>query len=101
MRRIDALGIGFGLFAAGGLVYLLLQYLGIESLQAGIWSQVLLVGGLIGWLLTYALRAVGKKMTYHQQRQEYEEAFLQRRLEELSPEELAQIQAEIEQDQKR
>lgn len=100
MRRIDALGIGFGVFIGGGLAYLLFQLIGLDSLQAGIWSQVLLVGGLVGWLLTYVFRAVGKKMTYHQQREQYEQAFLQKRLDELSPEELARIQAEIEQERK-
>ena len=98
MRRIDAIGIGLGVFAAGGLVYVLLQLAGLDSLEAGVWSQVLLVGGLIGWVLTYALRAVNQKMTYHQQRQDYEEAFFKKRLEELTPEELAKIQAEIEQE---
>jgi membrane protein implicated in regulation of membrane protease activity len=97
MRRIDAISIGFGIFIAGGLAYVLLRLVGIDSLEAGTWSQVLLFVGLIGWLLTYAFRAVGKKMTYHKQREQYEEAYFQKRLEELTPEELAKIQAEIEQ----
>jgi hypothetical protein len=96
MRRIDAVGISFGVFVAGGLAYFLLQLVGLDRQNAGIWSQVLLVSGLVGWLITYAFRAVGKKMTYHEQRKQYEEAFFKKRLEELSPEELAQIQAEIE-----
>ena len=98
MRRIDAIGIGLGVFAAGGLAYAILQLAGLGSIEAGVWSQVLLVGGLIGWLVTYALRAINQKMTYHQQRQDYEEAFFKKRLEELSPEELEKIQAEIEQE---
>ncbi len=98
MRRIDVLGIGLGVFAAGGLAYVILQLAGLDSLEAGVWSQVLLVGGLIGWLVTYGFRAVGQKMTYHQQRRDYDEAFLQKRLEQLTPEELAKIQAEIEQE---
>ena len=98
MRRIDAVGIGFGVFLAGGLLYAGFQLVGLDNQNAGIWSQVLLVGGLVGWLLTYIFRAVGKKMTYHQQREEYEQAFFQKRLDELTPEELAQIQAEIEQE---
>lgn len=100
MRRIDAIGISLGFFAAGGLAYLFLQLAGLDSLEAGVWSQVLLVGGLIGWLLTYGLRVTGHKMTYHQQRQDYEEAVFKKRLEELTPEELAKIQAEIEQEKR-
>jgi hypothetical protein len=98
MRRIDAIGISFGVLVAGGLAYIVLQLAGLNSQDAGIWSQILIVGGLIGWLFTYIFRAVGQKMTYHQQRELYDQAFLQKRLDELSPEELAQIQAEIEQE---
>ena len=98
MRRIDVIGISLGVFAAGGIAYLLLQLAGLDSLNAGIWSQVFLVGGLIGWLLTYLLRAVTQNMTYNQQVKDYKEAVLQKRLEELTPEELAKIQAEIEQE---
>lgn len=97
MRRIDVIGIGLGVFAAGGLAYLVLQVAGLDSVQAGIWSQVLLIGGLIGWLLTYLFRAGTKQMTYNQQLKDYEEAVLQKRLEELTPEELAKMQTEIDQ----
>jgi len=100
MRRIDAIGIGLGVFAAGGLIYITFQLVGLDNLQAGVWSQVLLVGGLVGWVATYVGRAVSQSMTYHQQRQDYEEAYFKKRLEELSPEELALIQAEIEQEQR-
>lgn len=96
MRRIDAIGIGLGIFIAGGFAYALLRLVGIDNLEAGTWSQVLLFVGLIGWLLSYALRAVGQKMTYHKQREQYEEAYLQKRLDDLTPEDLAKIQAEIE-----
>ncbi|MCU0516127.1 MAG: DUF3007 family protein [Oscillatoria sp. Prado101] len=96
MRRIDIIGIGLGIFAAGGLAYLALQAAGLDSANAGIWSQVFLVGGLIGWLLTYLFRAVTQNMTYNQQLKDYESAVLQKRLEELTPEQLAQLQAEIE-----
>jgi hypothetical protein len=99
MRRIDVIGIGIGLFVAGGLTYLILQSLGMDSIDAGIWSQVLLVGGLVGWLLTYLFRVVTKDMTYNQQLRDYEDAVLQKRLEEMTPEELAQLQAEIEQEE--
>lgn len=100
MRRIDIIGIGIGVFCAGGIAYLLLLVAGLDSLEAGIWSQVFLVGGLVGWLLTYLFRVGTKRMTYTQQLKDYEEAVLQKRLEELTPEELAQMQAEIERENK-
>jgi hypothetical protein len=98
MRRIDVIGISLGIFAAGGVAYLLLQSAGLDSINAGIWSQVFLVGGLIGWLLTYLFRAITKNMTYSQQLKDYEAAVLQKRLEALSPSELAKIQTEIEEE---
>jgi hypothetical protein len=98
MRRIDVIGIGIGIFTAGGVLYLILQWAGLDSVDAGIWSQAALVGGLIGWLLTYLFRAVTQNMTYNQQLQDYEDAVLQKRLEEMTPEELAKLQAEIEQE---
>ena len=96
MRRIDAIIIAFCIFVAGGLIYLALQILGLDSQISGILSQVLLVCGLIGWSLTYIFRAVNNKMTYNQQREDYEKAFFQKHLDELTPEELERIQTEIE-----
>ncbi|MGK7874799.1 MAG: DUF3007 family protein [Xenococcaceae cyanobacterium] len=100
MRRIDAIGIAVGVFAAGGIAYLFLQVAGLDSLKAGIWSQVLLVGGLIGWTLTYLFRVATKNMTYNQQLKDYQETVLQKRLEEMTPEELEKLQAEIEQEKR-
>jgi hypothetical protein len=100
MRRIDALGIGFGVFVAGGIVYLLFQFVGLDTINAGIWTQLLLVVGLVGWTSTYLFRVVTRNMTYHQQLQDYEDAVLQKRLDEMSPEELAQLQAELEQEKR-
>ncbi len=96
MRRIDAIGIVFGVFVLGGLAYIVLQFAGLNNFSAGIWSQFLLVGGLIGWLLSYIGRAVGSKMTYHQQREEYEKAFLQNQLDQLSPEQRDKLLADVE-----
>lgn len=61
MRRIDALAVSFGIFIAGGLIYLGLQQFGLNAQSAGIWSQACLVAGLIGWLATYVVRAMAKK----------------------------------------
>ena len=95
MRRIDVLGLGLGIFAAGGGLYLLFLVAGLDNLSAGIWSQTVFLGGLIGWLLTYIFRALTQTMTYNQQLKDYEDAVLQKRLDEMSPEELATLQAEL------
>lgn len=96
MRRIDVIYVGLAVFAVGGGFYLLLQQFGLDNLDAGIWSQVLLVGGLLVWVLTYLARALTKNMTYNQQLKDYEDAVLQKRLEEMTPEELEKLQAEVE-----
>lgn len=98
MRRIDVIGIGVGVFTAGGLLYLAFSWAGLDGLSAGIWSQVVFVIGLLGWTATYVARALGKEMTYYQQLEDYEEAVLQKRLEEMSPQEIAQLQAEVDQE---
>lgn len=98
MRRIDVIWIGIGLFAAGGIIYALLLAIGLDGTNAGIWSQAVLVGVLVLWLLTYLFRALTQTMTLNDQLRQYEDAVLQKRLEELSPEELAALQAEVEQE---
>jgi hypothetical protein len=98
MRRVDVIAVGIGIFAAGGLIYIGLRGFGLDSANAGIWSQAIFVGGLVGWLLTYLFRAVTKNMTLNQQLQDYEDAVLQKRLDELTPEQLAALQAELEQE---
>ncbi len=96
MRRIDVIGWGFALLVAGGLLYLILQGVGLDSLKAGLWTQVTLTVGLILWVLTYSRRVVRKDMTYHQQREQYDQAWLARQIEQLSPEELERLQREAE-----
>ncbi|MEM6253224.1 MAG: DUF3007 family protein [Cyanobacteria bacterium P01_D01_bin.156] len=96
MRRIDVIGIGLGIFLAGGGLYLALSLAGMDTLSAGIWSQVIFVGGLLGWVATYLTRVFSQQMTYNQQLKDYEDAVLQKRLDEMSDEELAQLQAELE-----
>lgn len=98
MRRIDAIGIGIGLLLAGGVVYGLFRATGLDSVDAGLWSQALLVGGLLVWVTTYIVRVFTQNMTYNQQLKDYKQAFLRKRLEELSPEELEKLQAEVEQE---
>ena len=100
MRRIDALGITLAIFIAGGGIYLIFQLVGFDGISAGIWTQALLVAGLIGWLSTYLFRVSSKNMTYNRQLEDYEEAVLEKRLEEMTPEEIAKLQAEIEAEKK-
>jgi hypothetical protein len=96
MRRIDVFGIGLGVFLAGGGIFLAFRLVGLDGLSAGIWSQAVMVGGLVGWLVTYLLRVVTRNMTLNQQMDDYETAVLEKRLEELSPEEIAALQAKLE-----
>ncbi|PSN18973.1 DUF3007 domain-containing protein [filamentous cyanobacterium CCP5] len=96
MRRIDILGIGLGLFLVGGSIYLAFRVFGLDDLSAGIWSQVVLVGIVVVWLVSYLVRATTQSMTYNQQLKDYEEAVLQKRLDELSPEELEALQGQLE-----
>jgi Protein of unknown function (DUF3007) len=101
MRRIDALGLGVAVFLAGGLLYAGLRVAGLEPSNAGIWSQVLFLTVLLGWVSTYLFRVVGGKMTYNRQRDDYETAFLQKRLDAMSPEELEALQTELDQEKQR
>lgn len=95
MRRIDVLGIGLGVFLAGGGLFLAFRLAGLDGISAGIWSQAVMVGGIVGWLLSYLFRVVTHNMTLNQQIDDYETAVLQKRLEELSPEELAALQTKL------
>jgi hypothetical protein len=101
MRRIDVIGIGFGVFVAGGVIYLVLRLIGLDSLNAGIWSQVIFLAGIMGWVATYLTRVLTKNMTYNQQLEDYEEAVLKQRLEEMTPEELEALQREVEEEKQK
>lgn len=98
MRRIDAIALITAFFLSGGLVYVVLQAIGLDNQQAGIWSQAFLVGGLILWLLSYVFRVLTHDMTYHQQIKDYEEAVIKKRWESMTPEEQEKLQAEVEQE---
>ncbi|TVQ09207.1 MAG: DUF3007 family protein [Leptolyngbya sp. DLM2.Bin27] len=97
MRRIDVIAVGIGMFLAGGGLFLSFRLFGLDGISAGIWSQVVMVGGVVAWLASYLLRVVTRNMTLNQQMDDYESAVLQRRLDELSPEQLAALQAKLDQ----
>jgi len=53
--------------------YVLLQFVGVDPLQAGNVVQLVLVLGLtVGWISTYMFRVSNKDMTYAQQLRDYE-----------------------------
>ena len=95
MRRIDVIFISLLFFAGGGVIYLAFRLIGFDNLSAGIWSQMLLVLGLVGWTSTYLFRVANKKMTYNQQLKNYEDAVLKKYIEEMTPEELEELEREI------
>lgn len=101
MRRIDVIFIGLVVFGIGGLGYLALQLAGLDNIDAGIWSQLVLVAIILGWSFTYVFRVANKNMTYNQQRKEYEDAVIQKRFEDLTPEQLTKLQTEIEQERQK
>lgn len=97
MRRIDVIAVGIGIFLAGGGLFLGFRLFGLDGISAGIWSQAVMVGGVVAWLASYLLRVVTRNMTLNQQMDDYESAVLQRRLDELSPEQLAALQEKLDQ----
>ena len=95
MRRIDAIAIMVAFFGFGGVAFWVFRTSGFDDINAGVWSQVVLVGVLIAWISTYVFRAVTKTMTYNQQLDEYKKAVLSKKLEEMSPEERDRLLAEV------
>jgi hypothetical protein len=97
MRRIDVIAIGLGMALAGAGLFVGFRLFGLDGISAGIWSQAVMVGGIVAWLLSYLWRVVTHNMTLNQQIDDYETAVLQKRLDELSPEQLAALQERLDQ----
>jgi len=91
MRRIDAILIALGFFLTGGIIYVAFKVVGLDAADAGIWSQVILVLGLIGWVSTYVIRVFTNDMTYHKQVKDYDDAFFAKQLEKMTPEEIEKL----------
>ncbi len=100
MRRIDAIAIVFAFFVFGGVAFWLFRTSGLDATNAGVWSQVVLVGVLLAWVSTYLFRAVTQTMTYNQQLDDYKKAVLTKKLAEMSPEERESLLAEVEAEKK-
>lgn len=100
MRRIDAIAIMVAFFGFGGIAFWAFRAYGFDATNAGVWSQVVLVGVLLAWISTYVFRAVTQTMTYNQQLDDYKKAVLAKQLEEMSPEDREKLLAEVEAEKK-
>eukprot|EP00898_Chlorokybus_atmophyticus_P004812 jgi/Chlat1/5331/Chrsp35S05200 len=99
--RADVLIIGVGVTVAGFALKAALQVAGVDQFVAGNIVMITLVfGGGILWASGYVNRVANKDMTYVKQLEAYEEAVIQKRLEEIPDAELQRIMDEIEQEKK-
>ncbi|GMH23369.1 hypothetical protein Nepgr_025212 [Nepenthes gracilis] len=100
--RKDVLLIGLGVTATGVGLKSGLEFVGVDSLQAGNAVQLIMVLGLtIGWILTYVFRVSNKEMTYAQQLRDYENKVMQKRLESLTEAELEALLEQVEEEKGR
>jgi len=87
--------VGVGLILGGvGLYYGLQKIFGVNAIIAGNVVQLTFVLALcVGWMGTYLFRVATKNMTYTQQLKDYEEAVIEKRLEEMSVGEVEELLA--------
>ncbi|KAG2425129.1 hypothetical protein HYH02_015073 [Chlamydomonas schloesseri] len=100
--RKDVILIGVGLIALGYALYYGLQAGGMEPGMAGNWVQLIIFMGIcVGWVSTYIFRVATKQMTYVKQLEQYEEAVMRKRVEEMTEAELEQLATEVDTDKQR
>ena len=75
MTRAKVFQIGLIVFALGGFGYEVFQLFGLESIRAGIASQVILVFIIFAWTASYLFRVFSGNMTFIEQRKRYREAY--------------------------
>jgi len=89
----------FLLLAIPVAVYNYLVSTGLEDTKVGAYVGALFVLlSNLAWASTYVFRVASKDMTYAKQLRDYENAVLQKRLEELNDDEIDALMAEIESD---
>lgn len=96
--RADVMLIGGGVTGAGYAAYYGLQsFAGFDATQAGNAVQLTFVLGLtLAWVGSYVMRVFNKDMTYVKQLKDYEEAVMQKRLEEMPAQELEKMMRDLE-----
>ena len=75
MTRAKVFQIGLLVFLLGGLGYEFFQFLGFESISAGIATQSILILIIFSWTVSYLLRVFSGNMTFMEQRKRYREAY--------------------------
>ena len=75
MTRAQVFQIGLIVFVLGGLGYEVFQFLGFESISAGIATQLILILIILAWTASYLLRVFSGNMTFMEQRKRYREAY--------------------------
>ena len=101
--RKDIILIGAGLTGMGFFLNWLLQSVfQMDAIMAGNYAQLIIFVGLcVGWIGSYLFRVATKQMTYAKQLEDYEEAVMQKRLDELPEAELENIMESIEEEKRR
>ena len=75
MTRAKVFQIGLLVFVLGGLGYEVFQFLGFESITAGIATQSILALIVFAWTASYLFRVFSGNMTFMEQRKRYREAY--------------------------
>ena len=75
MTRAKVFQIGLIVFLLGGFGFELFQFLGFESISAGIATQLILILIIFAWTASYLFRVFSGNMTFMEQRKRYREAY--------------------------
>ena len=75
MTRAKVFQIGLIVFLLGGFGFELFQFLGFESISAGIATQLILILIIFAWTASYLFRVFSGNMTFMKQRKRYREAY--------------------------
>ena len=94
--------IGVGLLGGGFFFKWALEQAGVDPIMAGNYAQLIIFVGLcFGWIGSYLFRVATKQMTYAKQLDDYENAVMAKRLEEMPEAEIEELMADIEGEKQR